>query len=86
MQNMSQTKMQNMLYLQNVQYNMYKICNEYAVRYAEYVNKYAKEYAKYAKSFSDMQNMSQTKMQNMLYLQNVQYNMYKYATNMQKDM
>jgi hypothetical protein len=39
---------------------MYKICKEYADKYAEYVNEYAKkyaEYAKYAKSFSYMQNM-----------------------------
>ncbi len=46
--------------MQNMQNNMYKICNEYADKYAEYVHKYAKqyaEYAEYAKSFSDMQNM-----------------------------
>ncbi len=41
MQNMSQTKMKNMLNMENMQYNMYKICNEYAGKYAEYVNKYA---------------------------------------------
>ncbi len=28
---------------------MYKICNEYANKYAEYVNKYVKKYAEYAK-------------------------------------
>ncbi len=30
-----------MLYMQNMQNNMYKICNEYANKYAEYVKKYA---------------------------------------------
>jgi hypothetical protein len=44
---------------------MYKICNEYANKYAEcvnkYVNKYA-EYAKYVKSFSNMQNMKKGNM------------------------
>ncbi len=34
--------MQNMLYVQNMQNNMYKICSEYANKNAEYVNKYAK--------------------------------------------
>ncbi len=46
-----------MLYMQNMQNNIYKICNEYIHEYAEYVNKYAlnyEEYAKYAKSFSNM--------------------------------
>ncbi len=34
--------MQNMLNMQNMQTNMYKICNEYANKYAENVNKYVK--------------------------------------------
>ncbi len=32
-----------MLYMQNMQNNMYKICNKYADKYAEYVHKYAKK-------------------------------------------
>ncbi len=63
MQNMCKTKMQNMLYMQNMQNKMYKICNRYADKYPEYVHKYVKnaEYAEYAISFSDKQNMCKTK-------------------------
>ncbi len=69
-------KMQNMLYMQNMQNNMYKICNKYADKYAEYVHKYAKkkaEYAKYAKLFSRYAEYVQNQdLQNMLYMQNMQ--------------
>ncbi len=34
--------MQNMLNMQNMQNNMYKICNENANKYAENVNKFVK--------------------------------------------
>ncbi len=36
--------------MQNMQNNMYKICNEYANKFAEYVNKYVK-------NMQNMQNM-----------------------------
>ncbi len=38
--------------MQNMQNNMYKICNEYANKYAEYVN----TYLKYMQNIQTMQN------------------------------
>jgi hypothetical protein len=61
MQNVCKNQnMQNILNMQNMHNNMYRICNEYANKYAENVKEICKkyaEYAEYAKSFSDMQNM-----------------------------
>ncbi len=69
-----------MLYMQDMQNNMYKICNEYANKYAEYVNKYVKK-------MQNMQNMQNHLPicrickkeidKNMLKMQNMQNNMYK---------
>ncbi len=40
MHKMSRTKYAKYVVYENMQNNMYKICNEYANKYAEYVNKY----------------------------------------------
>ncbi len=53
MQNVFKNRnMQNMLNIQNMQNNMYKICNEYANKYAEYVN----EYVEKMQNIQNMQN------------------------------